>query len=52
MSARKTEREGESERAREMRSIFIHPISTNKPRYIYLIPLGIRIVLQNNDANA
>ena len=42
----KEEREG----GRKMRSVFIHPVSTNYP-CIYSVLLGIRIVLQNNSAN-
>ena len=34
----------------KMRSVFIHPVSTNYP-CIYSVLLGIRIVLQNNSAN-
>ena len=41
------EREGGREK---MRSVFIHPVSTNYP-CIYSVLLGIRIVLQNNSAN-
>ena len=43
----KEEREGGREK---MRSVFIHPVSTNYP-CIYSVLLGIRIVLQNNSAN-
>ena len=43
----KEEREGGRE---QMRSVFIHSVSTNYP-CIYSVPLGIRIVLQNNSAN-
>ena len=43
----KEEREGGRER---MRSVFIHPVSTNYP-CIYSVFLGIRIVLQNKSAN-
>ena len=40
--------EGKEEGGREkMRSVFIHPVSTNYP-CIYSVLLGIRIVLQNN----
>ena len=47
----KEEREREREGGREkMRSVFIHPVSTNYP-CIYSVLLGIRIVLQNNSAN-
>ena len=47
--------EGKEEREREggrekMRSVFIHPVSTNYP-CIYSVLLGIRIVLKNNSAN-
>ena len=38
----KEEREGGRER--KMRSVFIHPVSTNYP-YVYSVLLGIRIVL-------
>ena len=44
---RKEEREGGREK---MRSVFIHPVSTNYP-CIYSVLLSIRIVLQNNSAN-
>ena len=43
----KEEREGGREK---MRSVFIHPVSTNY-LCIYSVLLGIRIVLQNNSAN-
>ena len=43
----KEERDGGREK---MRSVFIHPVSTNYP-CIYSVLLGIRIVLQNNSAN-
>ena len=43
----KEEREGGREK---MRSVFIHPVSTNYP-CIYSVPLSVRIVLQNNSAN-
>ena len=43
----KEEKEGGGEK---MRSVFIHPVSTNYP-CIYSVLLGIRIVLQNNSAN-
>ena len=43
----KEEREGGREK---LRSVFIHPVSTNYP-CIYSVLLGIRIVLQNNSAN-
>ena len=43
----KEEREGGRGK---MRSVFIHPVSTNDP-CIYSVLLGIRIVLQNNSTN-
>ena len=43
----KEDREGGREK---MRSVFIHPVSTNYP-CIYSVLLGIRIVLQNNSTN-
>ena len=43
----KEERKGGREK---MRSVFIHPVSTNYP-CIYSVLLGIRIVLQKNSPN-
>ena len=39
-----------AERGLEIRSVFIHPVSTNYP-CIYSVLLGTRIVLQNNSTN-